>query len=257
MKIAMKISVWLNLMVLAGSISFVMTKHKASPAPIISDATPGSSAVKIEIPPDLRSTNPPPFRWSQLDADDYHVYVKNLRTIGCPEPTVRAIVSADVDSVYQNYRRDLDRKLAGLENSSWPAQLEAFNSEQKLKDEIQRIPAEEAAKIADLLGQKPVAIATLSPSIKPVAVPLVLQEVDLSALNLNESQKQLIASLRQDFIQQIGGLNQNPEDPDYLMRWQKAQPEMDDILKGMIGTSAFENYQLLAADSHIEATPQP
>jgi hypothetical protein len=77
-------------------------------------------------------------------------------------------------------------------------------------------------------------------------------------LNLNEDQRRLIASLRQDFLQQIGGANQDPNDPAYLARWQKAQPEMDNILKSMIGTSAFQNYQLQAANNaHVEAAGRP
>jgi len=268
MRTTLKISILLNLAALGGLVFFMVAGRTTNLAPAVSpplamDLNTSNLTLKFSTagpvtPANLPPAGPPAFCWRQLDAKDYHVYVKNLRAIGCPEPTLRAIVTADVDSVYQNYGRELEQKLSGLENSAWPTQLNSFSSEQALKDALQKIPDEEALKIADLLGLQPAPVVAASPHGKPVSVPLAFQSVDLSALNLNEDQRRLIASLRQDFLQQIGGANQDPNDPAYLARWQKAQPEMDNILKSMIGTSAFQNYQLQAANNaHVEAAGRP
>lgn len=40
------------------------------------------------------------FHWSQIEAEDYHVYIANLRRIGCPEATVRDLVVADVNDLF-------------------------------------------------------------------------------------------------------------------------------------------------------------
>jgi hypothetical protein len=80
----------------------------------------------------------------------------------------------------------------------------------------------------------------------PPVLPLVFQNVDLHALNLNNQQVQAINDLRQSFVDAIGGLNQDPQDPAYLDRWQKAQPEADLILQGMLGIMAWETYQVLS-----------
>lgn len=40
------------------------------------------------------------FDWAQLESADYHDYVANLRAIGCPEPTVRDIIIADVNDLF-------------------------------------------------------------------------------------------------------------------------------------------------------------
>ena len=77
-----------------------------------------------------------------------------------------------------------------------------------------------------------------------IVLPLVLQEVDATALGLNEQQRQVIAELRQTFMEEIGGENQNPGDPAYLARWQEAQPEVDDPLKGKLGFAAYSDYQM-------------
>lgn len=42
------------------------------------------------------TTNWPKFDWRLVESEDYRTYVKNLRDIGCPEQTVRDIVTADV-----------------------------------------------------------------------------------------------------------------------------------------------------------------
>jgi len=76
----------------------------------------------------------------------------------------------------------------------------------------------------------------------------VLQKVDLDALGLNEEQKQVITRIQQQFIDEVGGPNQDPGDPAYLERWKKAQPGSDDMLKALLGVTIFENYQLAAAN---------
>lgn len=76
-----------------------------------------------------------------------------------------------------------------------------------------------------------------------------MQKVDLDALGLNDDQKQVITQIQQQFVDEIGGPYQDPNDPAYLKRWQKAQPESDDMVKAMLGSTIFQNYQLSAANS--------
>ena len=39
------------------------------------------------------------FNWRQLESEDYRTYIERLRAIGCPEPTIRDIVIADIDQL--------------------------------------------------------------------------------------------------------------------------------------------------------------
>lgn len=39
------------------------------------------------------------FRWAQLESEDYRTYIQRLRSIGCPEQTIRDIVIADIDKL--------------------------------------------------------------------------------------------------------------------------------------------------------------
>src|SRR5262245_56401034 len=59
-------------------------------------------------------SNPlPPFNWSRLESPDYPTYIENLRRVGCPELTVREIISADLDDLFSLRRQVLVAKLAG------------------------------------------------------------------------------------------------------------------------------------------------
>jgi hypothetical protein len=75
-------------------------------------------------------------------------------------------------------------------------------------------------------------------------MPLVFQPVDFSALQLSTAQVQGISELRDRFIAELGGLNQDPNDPGYRERWLKIQPEMDKQLQGLIGLLSYRYYEV-------------
>jgi len=276
MKSGPKISLLLNL-VLAGGLIYLLVAGRrpvpVSPQPVVA-ATP--SVVTAAPPPQVAPrVKPAPFRWRQLDSTNYHVYVENLRDIGCPEPSLRAIVTADVDVVFGLRRRALEKKLADLAGASLGVRLGAYNTEQSLETELQQLPEAETRMINDLLGLKPApdplaaADASASPSdgddaaapeAPPVTMPVACQDFDLAALGLTEDQIQIVEKLRQSFLDKIGGPNQDPNDPAYLARWQQAQPGMDAALSGMLGPEAYTKFlmaQSAAANQAAEeAQPQ-
>jgi hypothetical protein len=44
------------------------------------------------------------FSWREVESTDYPTYIANLRSIGCPEETIRDIIIADVNSMYAKKR---------------------------------------------------------------------------------------------------------------------------------------------------------
>lgn len=52
-----------------------------------------SATVAAEPVPQPR---PPTFHWSQVESTNYFVYIAKLRAVGCPEQTIRDIISADL-----------------------------------------------------------------------------------------------------------------------------------------------------------------
>jgi hypothetical protein len=263
MKKTFIISVSLNLALL-GCLAFfpvnrVKPAAKTLPPVVASVPTPAAATVtspKSSPPP---AAGPRPFQWRQLYAGDYHAYVKNLRAIGCPEPTLRAIVAADVHAVFQPRENELEKKLSDLANSSWTNQLAAWNRQQTWKSELLHLPDEEAAMLASCLDETSSAALTADTGApattgrqadadagEPIVAPLVSQPVDLAALNLDEGQVQAIADLQKTFLQKIGGPGQDPNDPAYQARWRVAQAEVDNLMQGMIGDQAYQDYQMQA-----------
>jgi hypothetical protein len=258
MKTQLRISLCLNLGLAAG-LAFVLLnapERVAVPAPPVVAKTlpPADTVVAQTSSHATSSTESQPFRWSQLWGRDYHAYVKNLRAIGCPEATLRAIVTADVHAAFQNRRGDLERKIAVLGGGSWINQLANAGQGENLKGELQELADGETAEIAELLGQRPVAVANTASSKSanprldglPIAAPVAFQPVNQAALNLDAGQTQAIEDVRKSFLAKVGGLNQDPHDPAYLARWRQAQSETDQLMKGMLGDAAYQNYQLQA-----------
>jgi hypothetical protein len=263
MKMAGKISILLNV-VLFGGLIFLTTWRRPVVAPMATTKVESfaSPVPAVEAEPHVE---PELFRWSQLDSKDYHVYVKNLRAIGCPEPTLRAIVTADVDSVYQMFANQLEQKIAAVENGSWSKQLSGSGSEAAMQGELQRIPDEEERKIEDLLGFKPAPapVASVMPSADPLmpangtgVLPMVLMKVDPATLNLTDEQKLVIDDLRQKFLEQIKGTNQDPNDVAYQTRWHNAQVYADNMLRGMLGNDIFGQYQMMQVAANNQAVPE-
>jgi len=268
MKTSLKISLLVNLF-LATMVCRLAFRPKDKPAeappPVASQAS-----ILAASPATVSATQPQPepFRWHQLDATDYHSYVKNLRAIGCPEPTVRAIVTADVHAAFSQISHALKKNLAALADSSWSNRLTAVNSKQTWEAELQQLPGKEALEIAELLGTQTgtnsiaandslatnnVAAATNTAELtphdrflaarakqdaeRPVAQPLVfsLDPEIMTVMKPTPAQMEVINNLRQNFQQQLANTSQNPDDPAYLKQYQAAQIEADEQANMLLG----------------------
>ncbi len=166
MKTPFKVSLLLNLG-LAGCLIYLWSGRQRTVFVSTPPAPPATRPIATEVqapaPAPSARVESPPFSWGQLASADYRTYVKNLRRIGCPEPALRAIVTADVDAVYRRRSIELEKKLDDLNNGSWAVQLNTYNDQQSLKMEMQKLPAEESADINDFLGLTPAAAETYQP----------------------------------------------------------------------------------------------
>lgn len=95
-----------------------------------------------------------------------------------------------------------------------------------------------------------VAHPTSEPQQTPiVSLPLVFQKVDPKRLAISPDQQKVIDRIQQQFMDMIGGANQEPSDPQYLQRWQQAQPLIDEELEVQLGQEFFFQYQTAAAQA--------
>jgi hypothetical protein len=260
MKRALLISLCAN-----GALLCVLALKALSPAgtPAASGADAGADE-SLKRPAAAGGPEQEGFHWSQIESSDYRVFVSNLRGIGCPEQTIRDIISADLHSVYA-------RRIARLEQEAASADPV---SRDRLESDAGRLKEEEPRALAALLGDDPSSAAAgaapagsgtpasqpstdvaLAASSAP-AMPLIFQTVDISSLDLNLEQMQAIEAIRMRFLDDIGGSNQDPNDPEYRRRWIESQPAVDDEMRGMIGADAFQEYQLKARESASSPAPE-
>ena len=68
------------------------------------------------------------FDWQQVESNDYRDYIANLRTIGCPEETIRDIIKADVDKLYKSKAKELQPETEPFEywktGNAWVAAMQ-------------------------------------------------------------------------------------------------------------------------------------
>src|SRR5579871_316351 len=89
--------------------SLARDKAAVSPIPVVQSTTGGSGIfskakkASKNNPADPATTPAPTpaFHWRQIESEDYKKYVANLREAGCPERTIRDIILADIQKLYQ------------------------------------------------------------------------------------------------------------------------------------------------------------
>jgi hypothetical protein len=293
MKTTLRISICLNCALL-GCLAFLLLNGRpARPhaeAPAEAENPPPVAEGDMPAPGASPTAELRPFHWSQIESQDYRTYIANLRGIGCPEQTIRDLVKADLDSLYASRRQPLEDKLAAIgvagraalqgelqelgneEASAVAALLAAPPAEAPATGSVLQDPAgltrmplgsQNAAPSASTLnmGTSQAALEAMpsgaARQVLPFAIslPLVFHEIDSSVVNLNPEQAQAVNDLRQKFIQDVGGLNQDPNDPAYSQRWQASQPQADLDLCGMLGINAFQGYQIAAWAKAHDQTP--
>ena len=76
----------------------------------------------VQTPAASRVRNPAvveitePFNWQSVEATDYHVFIENLRAIGCPDLTIFDIVSSEVDEMLNAKVKEL---VDGVTGNFW------------------------------------------------------------------------------------------------------------------------------------------
>lgn len=89
---------------LAATIAWMLKNKSAGVAdvkiaPASQAAKPKSEAVDSLVMP---ATPAQSFDWRMVESDDYKKYIANLRAIGCPEETIRDIIVADVNKLFES-----------------------------------------------------------------------------------------------------------------------------------------------------------
>ncbi len=98
-----------------------------------------------EIVPQL-----PTFRWSQIESEDYAKYIKNLRSVGCPESTIADILEADINQLFQPRYLSLLSDVQSFD--FWRKGPEDLENQESIREAIAVLDAEREGFLESLLG---------------------------------------------------------------------------------------------------------
>lgn len=251
MKIFTSISFVLNF-VLASIVSFLWLRPQSATQSFV-PVKPAATPIVVEkIPARPKAA---PFQWNQVESDDYPTFISNLRAINCPEETIRHLVTGEIGQIYQEKQKQYE---ARAQRPMLPSELRQLRQEQSavLAEAIPPTRSTEkftAARSGTASSSEPLppgpapryplAFAASSSGAAPVSsrtsAPVttsVLPETAASAIN----------QIRQEFVSQIGGANQNPSDPSYYKRWSNAQRLADDRMRSLMGAEYYNRNSIEA-----------
>lgn len=82
---------------------------------------------------------------------------------------------------------------------------------------------------------------------RPVNWPLAFQAEPSAVVSLTPAQQKDVEKIREQFIEDLGGVAADPDTPEYAAAWRHAQPSADDLLRLKLGWQGYLQYQYAAA----------
>jgi hypothetical protein len=204
------------------------------PTPAAGESAPAQSATIARTTSVVTNTVVREISWQQVESPDYREYIANLRAIGCPEETIRDIINADVNKLY-----DEKKKLA----RGAPKKFEYWKAGNPLAglmgdpESLQKMRALEEEKNAVLraLGIEP----------DPMSQMLAAaggNPMDTMFDFLPEAKRTTLMQTMADFQSKImESAGEVANDPGAMM---KAQREMEDAIRAVLTPEEFLDYQL-------------
>jgi hypothetical protein len=119
------------------------------------NAAPAANAPKTRtVTQVVTNTIAQKFDWNAVESADYKKYIANLRSIGCPEETIRDIIKADVNKLYEARRKELAGPKKKFEFWKPGAMMGATIDPERAEKE-RALNQEKRALLTELLGSAP------------------------------------------------------------------------------------------------------
>jgi hypothetical protein len=167
-----------------------------------------------------------PFDWRSVESDDYPTYIANLRLIGCPEETIRDLITADVNKLFEERRRTLSVKQKRYEYWKGPV---VISSAQEVAE--RQLENEKRVVLKELLGVESVLQSPITP-------PKLFEE----ALDfLSPSKRDALQAIQQRHIARSMELMNAGADMSTI---RDLQPIMDSEVAGLFSPKELHEYQL-------------
>ncbi len=273
-------SITLNVLLLGGLVMSWSGHSDPTSVPSAQTRVPVTQAATARAPAAApQPAKAAPFRWQQLDAPDFPTFVKNLRAIGCPEPTLRDILQGELREIYDQKRQEVAASTSGSLREA--KTLKLTTEHDRLLTSL-TAPATSPATAPRLsVGGASSSSANTSAAdqsgvaIHPVAsIPVAFtygtnagtalaQEGPQVVLNAPAPNPQLplsaataLQQLQSDFVNALGDSVQSPESPVYRQRWNAELLRSNERFSSLFGGDAFVRAQIQAARAGVATAAQ-
>src|SRR4051794_23652795 len=236
------ISVVANL-AFVGTVGYLVKKQEAAPVSAdLNTLVTTQEVAKIPAPlkrnPDLVQTNVaiPQINWRMVESEDYRQYIVNLRSIGCPEETIRDIITADVNKLFEARRKEM-RAAATNKFEFWKAgnMFAGVMDEEKIKQK-QELAKEKKELLTTLLGAAPEEKADLGAVMNPFQ--------DLLDFLPEGKQAKVVDLMQSMQAKAMKSMKDGSPDAADLKEMQKVQKDMEAEIAKVLTPQEFEDYQL-------------
>lgn len=237
------LSIALNL-ALAAALAWTVSRKPAIPADSAKTGSPpATAAVNEETKPAKTTAQLVPaaaapgksFDWRMVESEDYKKYIANLRSIGCPEETIRDIILADVNKLFEARRRELNGSTNKFQYWKAGNPLAGLMDPKRMERQ-QTLNQEKRTLLKELLGvvpdEKPDILAGYNPF-----------ETMLDFLPASK-QSQVTDIYMKYQAKVAGAMGNGAPDAEDMKNMQKVQKEMDAELAKLMSPEEYQDYQL-------------
>ena len=227
---------------LLGAVGYLVKKPGAVTPPLAQNELPPTPLRKIAavsvktVSTSTTNGSPPKIHWEVVESDDYRKYIENLRSIGCPEETIRDIITADVNKLFEARRRQM-RAASTNKFEFWKAgsMFSGLTDEEKIRQK-QELAKEKRELLKTLLGVEPEEKAGMASVLNPFQDMLDF---------LPEAKQAKIVDLMQSYqAKAMKSFKDGAPDATDMKEMQKVQKEMDAELAKILTPLELEDYQL-------------
>jgi hypothetical protein len=248
------LSLGLNVLLAAGLFFFAGDSFRkppaAEPAQAASEPAPGKTHVVV------RKQN---FTWHEVESPDYLTYIANLRSIGCPEPTIRDIIVADVNQRFAHRRV---AEVISAEHQWWRSEPD-MDMIEAAAEQLRTLEAERRELLTRLLGPEWDQTTPLPPPVRtgvslsgPVLGDLSAEAkqtvyditariqkqiedyVDEQHRQGSEPDPLVLARFRQQTRDELGRILDREQMEEFLLRYSQTAQRLRDELRGFELTPA-------------------
>ena len=179
------------------------------------------------------STSVRTFNWESVESADYRQYIANLRSVGCPDKTIRDIILADVTELYDQ-RKKLVRA-GGKKFEYWKPGMAAMmmgGGDDETRNKLKAVDDERDKVLRDL---------GIEPDHKSQTAQ-VLGQLDNIFAFLPEEKRGTVMKIMSDMQAKIAKTMENGT-PD-MAELSKVQKEMDKSIKALLTPEEALDYDL-------------